>query len=102
MAVRIPEMLDSMSALMPAVVCLTCREARDMLRRLRFTTMKNTGMSTTITRASRHWMVNMMAMAPRMVTPEMNRSSGPWWASSVMSKSSAVMRLIRWPVRFLS
>ena len=102
LAVRMPEMLDSMSALMPAMFCFTRRLAWIMFRRLRLTTMRNVGTSSSITRASRHWMVNMMAMAPTRVTPEMNRSSGPWWASSVMSKSSAVIRLIRWPVRFLS
>ena len=42
----------------------------------------------------RHWMENITARAPMMVTREMNRSSGPWWASSVISKRSVVMRLI--------
>ena len=102
MAVRIPEILDSISALMPAVVCFTFLEVLAMYRRFMVTTTANTGISSSITRASRHWMVNMMAIAPTTVTPEMNTSSGPWWASSVMSNSSAVIRLIRWPVRFLS
>ena len=97
-----PEIVDSMSALMPAVVCFTRLEVSAMLRRLRNTTTMNRGIRISSTRARRHWMVNMMAMAPTTVTPEMNTSSGPWWASSVMSKSSAVIRLIRWPVRFLS
>ena len=55
-----------------------------------------------MTRASRHWIVNMTIREPTMVTPEMKMSSGPWWASSVMSKRSAVRRLMSWPVRFLS
>ena len=38
------------------------------------TTRKNTGMMQAITRASCHWMVNMMASAPTMVTPEMKMS----------------------------
>ena len=37
-----------------------------------------------------------------MVKPEMSMSSGPWWASSVISKRSLVMRLISAPVRLWS
>ena len=65
-------------------------------------TRKKTGKIAAMTSASRHWMRNMMARAPIMVTPEMKMSSGPWWASSVISKSSLVRRLMRTPVRFRS
>ena len=81
---------------------ITAAEAALMDRRQDQTTAKNTGTMQVITRASRHWMVNMMRRDPTMVTPEMKISSGPWWASSVMSKRSAVRRLMSWPVRFLS
>ena len=40
--------------------------------------------------------------APASVTNEMNRSSGPWCASSVMSNRSVVTRDMSRPVRFLS
>ena len=102
LAVLMPERPDSMSALMVAVRCFTLIEASCMDLRHFHTTRKNTGMMQAITRASCHWMVNMMASAPTMVTPEMKMSSGPWWASSVMSNRSAVRRLISWPVRLRS
>ena len=50
----------------------------------------------------RHWMENIMPSAPTMVTPEIKISSGPWWASSVISKRSAVRRLMSCPVRLRS
>ena len=87
---------------MAPVFCLTAREARIMLPRMAISTPRNTGTITATTRASCHWMVNMTISAPTMVTAEMNRSSGPWWASSVISKRSLVKRLISWPVRFWS
>ena len=102
LAVLMPERPDSMSALMVAVRCLTLMEAVRMEDRHLHTTSRNTGMIQAITRASCHWMVNMMTSAPRMVTQEMKMSSGPWWASSVMSNRSAVRRLISWPVRLRS
>ena len=71
-----------MSELMTAVFCFTAAEAPAMDRRQIQTTAMNTGMMQVMTRASRHWMENMMAREPRMVTPEMKMSSGPWWASS--------------------
>ena len=73
-----------------------------MERRQRQTTARNTGSITAITRASRHWMEAMIPRAPRMVTPEMNTSSGPWWASSVMLNRSAVSLLMSCPVRLRS
>ena len=51
------------------------------LRREKLTRM-NTGIITATTSVSRHSIVAMTASAPTMVTNEMNRSSGPWWASS--------------------
>ena len=54
------------------------------------------------TSASRHWIEYMMTSAPMMVRVEMKMSSGPWCASSVMSKRSLVRRLISCPVRFRS
>ncbi len=50
-------------------------------------------------RASRHCMENITARAPQIVSMLMRMSSGPWWASSVMSKRSDVIRLISEPVR---
>ena len=44
----------------------------------------------------------MTISAPIMVTTEVSRSSGPWWASSVSSNRSVVRRLISWPVRLVS
>ena len=70
-------------------------------RRYMTTTMKM-GMMRLTTSARRHWMENMTIRAPTMVTAEMNRSSGPWWASSVTSNRSEVRRLISWPVRLRS
>ncbi len=102
LAVRMPEMPDSMPALMTAVFCFTWRDASLMDWRHIHTTTKKTGRMAAITSASRHWMLNMMARAPMMVTPEIKMSSGPWWASSVISNSSLVSRLIRAPVRLRS
>ena len=102
LAVRMPDRLDSMSALMPAMVCLTTREAERMAVRLTMHTTIKMGIKIITTSANCQRMVNMTAIAPITVTKEIKRSSGPWWASSVMSNSSAVIRLIRWPVRFLS
>ena len=97
-----PEMEDSTSPLMPASLVLTSVEAS--IIRLRETAVKitKTGITANTTRASCQRMVSMMQNAPRMVTVEMNRSSGPWWASSVISNRSPVTRLMSWPVRFLS
>ncbi len=87
---------------MPAMVCF-CRTDAFIMRR-RWMMVKPTKMGTTAntTRASFHWMRIIMQNAPVRVTAEMNRSSGPWWASSVISNRSVVARLISWPVRFLS
>ena len=62
----------------------------------------NNGTTAKTTRASSHRMVSMTRKAPARVTVEMNRSSGPWWASSVISNRSVVTRLMSGPVRFLS
>ena len=102
MVVRTPERPDSISALMTPVFCLAAREAALIWRRRYMTTTMKMGMMRLTTSARRHWMENMTIRAPTMVTAEMNRSSGPWWASSVISNRSPVTRLMSWPVRFLS
>ena len=70
--------------------------------RMVMSTARNTGIITATTSASSQRMVNMTISAPTIVTMEMNRSSGPWWASSVISNRSFVSRLMSWPVRFWS
>ena len=100
--VRTPDRPDSISALMAPVFCLAARLARPMLRRRCITVSTNTGRITLTTSAMRHWIVNITASAPAIVTIEIKRSSGPWCASSVSSKRSVVRRLMSWPVRFLS
>ncbi|MPN63362.1 hypothetical protein SDC9_211120 [bioreactor metagenome] len=66
-----------MSALMVAVFRFTASEASPMDFRQLQTTAKNTGRIRAITMASRHWMENITAREPTMVTAEMNKSSGP-------------------------
>ena len=87
---------------MPAMVCF-CRTEAAIIR-LRWMMVNTTKMGTMANRmrASFHWMVSMTQNAPMRVTVEINRSSGPWWASSVISNRSLVARLMSWPVRFLS
>lgn len=95
-------MLDSMSALIPAICSLTCRDAADIFRRRQAVNHTISGTSANTTSASFHWMVSRMMNAPTSVTREMNRSSGPWWASSTTSNRSLTTRDISCPVRFLS
>ena len=83
-----------MSALIAPVFFFTRREASRIALRRETMIAINTGIMTATTSASRHSIVAMTVSAPTMVTSEMNRSSGPWWASSVISKRSVVMRLI--------
>ena len=97
-----PEMEDSTSPLMPASLAFTSVEARIIRLRHRVVNRMNRGITANTIRASSHRMVSMTQKAPRMVMEEMNRSSGPWWASSVISNRSPVTRLMSWPVRFLS
>ena len=52
--------------------------------------------------ARRQLMVSMTAMAPRKVSEQISRFSGPWCASSVTSKRSEVIWLMRTPVRLRS
>ena len=73
-----PEIQDSMSALMEAIFCFTCREASDMLLLHTMTTKRKMGIIITTTRASRHSMENMTPRAPAMVRTDISRSSGPW------------------------
>ena len=77
LAVRKPESEDSISALMPAVRCLTILETLPIFRRRRITTERQMGNIRQTTRASFHWTVNMMIMAPITVRIEVTRSSGP-------------------------
>ena len=101
-AVRMPESDDSMPTLMAAVFCFSPREAAVILLRRDMMTAMNTGRMHATTSASRHSMENRMASAPTIVSVEMSRSSGPWWASSVISKRSLVSLLMSWPVRLWS
>ena len=77
LAVRMPEMLDSIWALMPACRALTSMEARLMLRRRCITKAMPRGRIRATIRVSRHSMRNMMIKAPMMVTVARNISSGP-------------------------
>ena len=60
------------------------------------------GTSSAITSASRHCSVNITISEPVSVITEMNRSSGPWCASSTTSNRSPTTRLISEPVRCVS
>ncbi len=102
LAVRIPEMADSSCPLIPAMFCFTRTDARTIRRRWMTVKITKMGTMANTMRASFHWMVSIRQKAPMRVTAEMNRSSGPWWASSVISKRSLVARLMSCPVRFLS
>ena len=87
---------------MVPVFCLAAREAALICFRRRSAASSSTGSITSSTSASSQRMQNITISAPTMVTREMNKSSGPWCASSVTSNRSLVRRLISWPVRFLS
>ena len=95
-------MEDSISALMSAVRLLTSLEVESIRRRLEMTNHRIRGSSTMMTRASFQLSESMSKNAPTMVRMEINRSSGPWWASSEISNRSVVTRLMSWPVRDLS
>ena len=69
-------------------------EALTIFRRWKMVNSTNTGTTANTMRASFHWMVHMSTKAPPKVTTEMNKSSGPWWDSSVISNRSLVARLI--------
>ena len=73
-----------------------------MLRRMEKATIRKTGIISATTIASSHRMDTMTTSAPTMVSREVSRSSGPWWASSVRSNRSEVRRLISCPVRLRS
>ena len=102
LVVRTPDSPDSMAALMVPVFCLAARDAALICRRRRSATASSTGSRSSSTSASSQRRQNITTSAPRMVTAEMNRSSGPWCASSVSSNRSLVNRLISWPVRLRS
>ena len=97
-----PEMPLSMEELISAVFRLTSRFAFFILTRRERVNATSIGSVTASTRARRHSIVNITASAPIMVRPEISISSGPWWASSVISKRSLVMRLMSAPVRLWS
>ena len=82
--------------------CLTAREERIIAPRRMATNTTISGTETSSTSASTGSMENRTMNAPTSVTKEMNRSSGPWCANSVMSNRSVVTRDISRPVRFLS
>ena len=77
-AVRTPESEDSMPTLMAAVFCFSLREAALILRRRDMMAARNTGRMHATTSVKRHSIDAMMPSAPRMVSVEMSRSSGPW------------------------
>ena len=95
-------MLDSMAAVMRAVFRLTSTLARRMRKRWLSVNQTPSGNATVSTRASCHWMKNIMMSAPMMLREQISTFSGPWWASSVTSKRSLTTRLSSTPVRFLS
>ena len=74
----------------------------DIRLRMSITTSRKRGIINPTISASRHWIVPITTSAPKMVTPDVSRSSGPWWASSVTSNRSDVSRLISCPVRLRS
>ena len=93
-----PDRVDSMSALMPAIFSLTCTEDCIMSLRQKITMHTKTGTMTSTTSARRHSTQNMTISAPMMVIVEIRRSSGPWCANSVISNRSPVSRFISLPV----
>ena len=95
-------MLDSMAAVIWAVLRLTSMLAVFMRLRWEMVNHRLSGSTTLSTSASSQRMVNMTIRAPRMVRLQMITFSGPWWASSVTSNRSLVTRLSSTPVRFLS
>ena len=97
-----PEMADSTSPLMTAVLAFTCTETRRIRLCWMVVNTAKMGTMAKTARASSQRMVHMTQKAPMRVTQEIKRSSGPWWESSPISKRSVVMRLMSWPVRFWS
>ncbi|MNT92118.1 hypothetical protein D3C72_2333430 [compost metagenome] len=55
-----------------------------------------------VSSASCQCTVNISTKAPMKVITAMNRSSGPWWATSPTSSRSLVTWVISWPVLLLS
>ena len=93
-----PEIALSISSLIPATRRLTSLDARIIARRLEVMNSRISGTTQMSTSARLRWMRQSTVKAPSSVTTEMNRSSGPWCASSVTSNRSLVTRLISWPV----
>ena len=101
-AVRMPLMPLSIAALISAVFLRSSTLACFMRTRWRAVNHRHGGRITSSVSASSQRMVNMTISAPTSVTVQMMMFSGPWWASSVMSKRSLVTRESSAPVRLWS
>ena len=97
-----PEMLLSMAEYISAVLRLTSMLASFILMRCFIVNHAQSGSASVMTSASCHCIANITASAPTIVSVHITMFSGPWCASSVISKRSLVMRLIRTPVRLWS
>ena len=100
--VLIPEIHDSISVFISAIFFFTFTEALDICFLVSTTIKRKIGTSTATTSASLHSMLNITISAPDIESIAITRSSGPWCASSVISKRSLVSLLIKVPVLFLS
>ena len=97
-----PEMLDSRFAFISAVVSFTFFDVLDKFCLEKTTINIITGMEIITITASSQRIFNNSANEPSMVKTAMEKSSGPWCASSVISKRSVVARAIIFPVLFES
>ena len=97
-----PEMLDSRFALISEVVSLTFFEDSESFLRDRIVTKIVSGTKIKTITASSILICKRRMNEPIKVKIEIKKSSGPWCASSVISKRSVVARLISFPVLFLS
>ena len=100
--VRTPDTPDSTAVLISAVSCFTPRLACRSRVRSSTTTASTAGTRANSTRASSQRIVSRITRDPIRVSPACSRFSGPWWASSVISKRSVVIRLMSLPVRWVS
>ena len=102
LTVRMPETPASTAVLISAVSRFTSRLRARSRSRSRITTASSTGSRRSKISASSQRIVARMTIAPAIVSDAWITVSGPWWASSVMSKRSVVMRDMSLPVRCLS
>ena len=93
-----PEMLDSVAVLISAIFSFTFFEAAMRFFRERAVCRITIGRKIANMATSSHRIVSMSMSEPLSVKKAIKRSSGPWWASSVISNKSFVMRDISWPV----